>query len=147
MFLDSTIIKEFLNSVHPNFVEEIDNESKLYYFLPFQKHPNSFLIIFTGINKKFPKTSFLEIRLCDSINEVFFGRKYIIKLDKEETWKKKVKKTIIWTIKSLDPFVCPRCKSYMTARSNGSGEWFLGCVNFPKCKAIKKIESIIDFEL
>lgn len=145
MHLDSETIKNYLRSVHPNFTEERDNESKLYYSAPFQADPHVNLIVFTGINNKFKKTSFLEVRLYDFGQEVFFGRKNIIKL--ENGWEKKVKKTILWTAKNLDDFTCKICGHYMVARKNNFNIYFLGCTNFPECKGTKQIEQIKHFEL
>ena len=90
MYLDSNQIKDYLRSVHSHFTEHRDNESKLYHSVPFQTDPHVHLLVFTGINNKFTKTSFLEVRLYDVGQEVFFGRRNIIKL--ENGWEKKVKK-------------------------------------------------------
>lgn len=145
MFIDSSTIKDYLRSIHPNFQEHRDSESKLYYSAPFLKDPHVFLLVFTGINNKFNKTSFLEIRLYDAGQDVFFGRKYIIKFERD--WEKKIKKTILWTAKNLDDFTCKICGHYMVARRGALGNFFLGCTNFPECKSTKSIEEIKNFEL
>ena len=145
MYLDSNQIKDYLRSVHSHFTEHRDNESKLYHSVPFQKDPHVHLIVFTGINNKFTKTSFLEVRLYDVGQEVFFGRRNIIKL--ENGWEKKVKKTILWTAKNLDDFTCKICLHYMVVRKGSLGNFFLGCTNYPECKGTKQIEEIKDFEI
>jgi len=145
MFLDSETIKSKLFSVHPHFVENRDDNSKLYYYVPFTENPNTFLIFYTGINNKYPKTSFIEVKFFDNISEMFFGRKYIIKLNLG--WEKELKKTILWLIKDLKVFKCNSCGNFMTAKINKFDKFFLACNNYPQCNGIKKIDEIKEFVL
>ena len=44
-----------------------------------------------------------------------------------------------FTVHDPDTDRCPRCNSEMVQRTNTrTGEVFLGCCHFPKCKAVRK---------
>jgi hypothetical protein len=146
MFLDSQKIKDFLFSRHPRFVELKDDENKIFYALPFEKHENAFLIINTGISNKYPKTSYLDIRFYDNEIHSYFGRKQIVKLDYEKEWEKKIKKSVTFIYKDLKPLTCS-CGFYMVVKKNKNGNFFLSCSDYPTCNGIKNIDEINDFIL
>jgi len=146
VFLDNETIKSVITLKHPRFQELKDDDRKIFYSLPFENYDYAYLILKTGIDKKFPKTCFLEARFYDNEINSYFGRKYIVKIDNEKKWEKDIHKLVTFTYKSLVPFTCS-CGFFMIAKMNKNGNFFLSCTNYPECNGIKSINDINEFLL
>lgn len=140
MFLDSDTIGENLRTIHPYFELNINQNHERYFFVPFKDDPHRFIIVNTGINGERKMCSFVEVRLYDSGQDIFFGRKYIVKFIGD--WKALLRKTILYIASNLNDFVCDKCGQYLTARKGIHNTYFLGCLNYPECRNTKDLKEI-----
>ena len=135
-------IKSALLDIHPLFQIEagFKHQTELVFKAPTRFDTHVFVLVHTGIDITYKKTSFLAIRLYDFGIQDYIGVKFIVKIG--NNWEIELKKVILHLAQNIKDFICDRCGNYLVIRKGKDEEFFLGCYSYPTCNATKQIKPL-----